>query len=76
VFVPARCPQAFTNPGTVPAQILFLVTPSGHEEYLEGVAELLSRPGPPDQSAIADLRALFDIEQLAPMIPDRRRTAG
>jgi len=68
--------DAFTNPGTVPARMLFLVTPSGHEQYLEGVAELLSRPGHPDQSAIVELRARYDIEQLTPMIPDRRRTAG
>jgi oxalate decarboxylase/phosphoglucose isomerase-like protein (cupin superfamily) len=76
MFVPAGCPHAFTNPGTAPARMLFLVTPSGHEQYLEGVAELISRPGPPDQSAIAALRARYDIEQLTPMIPDRRRTAG
>ncbi len=55
---------------------VYQVTPSGHEQYLEGVAELLSRPGPPDQSAIIDLRARYDIEQLTPMIPDRRRDAG
>ena len=57
----------------IPAGQVVLVTPSGHEQYLEGVAELLSRPGPPDQSAIAELRARYDIEQLTPMIPDRRR---
>jgi oxalate decarboxylase/phosphoglucose isomerase-like protein (cupin superfamily) len=72
MFVPAGCPHAFTNPGATPTRMLFLVTPSGHEEYLEGVAELLSRPGPPDQSAIVALRARYDIEQLTPMIPDRR----
>jgi len=76
MFGPAGCPHAFTNPGTAPARMLFLVTPSGHEQYLEGVAEILSRPGPPDQSAITELRARYDIEQLTPMIPDRRRTAG
>ena len=75
MFVPAGCPHAFTNPGTATARMLFLVTPSGHEQYLEGIAELLSRPGPPDQSAILDLRARYDIEQLTPMIPDRRRGA-
>jgi oxalate decarboxylase/phosphoglucose isomerase-like protein (cupin superfamily) len=74
MFVPAGCPHAFTNPGTAPARMLFLVTPSGHERYLERLAELLSRPGPPDQSAIIDLRARYDIEQLTPMIPNRRGT--
>jgi oxalate decarboxylase/phosphoglucose isomerase-like protein (cupin superfamily) len=76
MFVPAGCPHAFTNPGTVPTRMLFLVTPSGHEQYLEGIAELLRRPGPPDQSAIVALRARYDIEQLTPMIPDRRRGAS
>jgi hypothetical protein len=35
-------------------------------------AAVRSRPGPPGQSAIAALRARYDIEQLTPMIPDRR----
>ena len=73
MFVPAGCPHAFTNPGTVPARMLFLAAPSGHEQYLEEIAELLGRPGPPDPSAIAVIRARYDIEQLTPMIPDRRR---
>ena len=72
MFVPVGCPHAFTNPGTGPTRMLFLVTPSGHEQYLEGIADLLSRPGPPDQAAIIDLRARYDIEQLTSMIPDRR----
>jgi hypothetical protein len=73
MFVPADCPHAFTNPGAVPARMLFLVTPAGHEQYLEGIAELLGRPGPPDQAAIVELRSRYDIEQLTSMIPDRRR---
>jgi oxalate decarboxylase/phosphoglucose isomerase-like protein (cupin superfamily) len=76
MFVPAGCPHAFTNPGAAPARMLFLVTPAGHEQYLEGIAELLGRPGPPDQAAIIELRARYDIEQLTSMIPDRRRAAG
>ncbi len=56
--------------------MLFLVTPSGHEQYLEGIAELLGRGGPPDQAAIIELRARYDIEQLTSMIPDRRPAAG
>ena len=72
----AGCPHAFTNPGTAPARMLFLVTPAGHEQYLEGIAKLLSQPGPPDQAAIIELRARYDIEQLTSMIPDRRRAAS
>jgi oxalate decarboxylase/phosphoglucose isomerase-like protein (cupin superfamily) len=73
MFVPAGCPHAFTNPGTAPARMLFLVAPSGHERYLEELAGLLARPGPPDPAAIAEIRARHDIEQLTPLIPDRRR---
>jgi oxalate decarboxylase/phosphoglucose isomerase-like protein (cupin superfamily) len=76
MFVPAGCPHAFTNPGATAARMLFLVTPAGHEQYLEGIAELLSRPGSPDQAAIIELRARYDIEQLTSMIPDRRRAAS
>jgi hypothetical protein len=51
--------------------MLFLVTPSGHEHYLAELGSLISGGGPPDQGAIIDLRARWDIEQLTPFIPDR-----
>jgi len=73
MFVPSGCPHAFTNPGPAPARMLFLAAPAGHELYQQEMAALLGRPGRPDQSAIIDLRARYDIEQLTPMIPDRRR---
>jgi uncharacterized RmlC-like cupin family protein len=69
--VPPGCPHAFANPGPAPARMLFLVAPSGHEHYLEELAELLAHPGPPDQAAIASLRARHDIHQLTPMVPSR-----
>jgi len=71
MFVPPSCPHAFANPGPAPARMLFLVAPPGHEHYLEELAELLARPQPPDQAAIAQLRARYDIRQLTPMIPSR-----
>ncbi|MFB4295374.1 cupin domain-containing protein [Actinomadura sp. NTSP31] len=70
MFVPPDCPHAFANPGTAPARMLFLVTPTGHEIYLEELAELLG-DGPPDNVAIARLRARYDIAQLTPMVPGR-----
>ena len=57
---------------TAPARMLFLVTPPGHEQYLQEVAELLARPGQLDPAAIGLLRQRYDIEQLTPMIPNRR----
>jgi oxalate decarboxylase/phosphoglucose isomerase-like protein (cupin superfamily) len=71
MFVPPGCPHAFLNPGPAPARMLFLVAPPGHEHYLEEVAELLAQPEPPDQAAIAKLRARYDILQLTPMVPNR-----
>lgn len=78
MFVPAGCPHAFANPGPAPVRMIFLVTPAGHEHYLRELGELLARPGPPDQDAIAALRARHDIEQLTPLDPGRGpgRTAG
>jgi oxalate decarboxylase/phosphoglucose isomerase-like protein (cupin superfamily) len=73
MFVPAGCPHAFANRGTVPARMLFLVSPPGHEIYLEEIAELIGRGGPPAPGAIADIRARHDIEQLTPMVAGPRR---
>jgi len=53
--------------------MFFLAAPAGHELYQQEMAKLLDRPGPPDPSAIGELRARYDIEQLTPLIPDRRR---
>jgi mannose-6-phosphate isomerase-like protein (cupin superfamily) len=76
MFVPSGCPHAFTNPGPAPTRMLFLAAPAGHELYQREMAALLGRGGPPDQAAIIDLRTRYDIEQLTPMIPDRRRSPG
>jgi oxalate decarboxylase/phosphoglucose isomerase-like protein (cupin superfamily) len=74
LFVPPGCPHAFANPGPAPARMLFVVAPSGHERYIEQLADLLTEPGPPDTAAIANLRASHDIQQLTPMVPGRRRS--
>ncbi|MGP3915207.1 cupin domain-containing protein [Nonomuraea sp. 10N515B] len=65
MHVPAGCPHAFFNAGPMPARMLFMVSPSGHEDYLREMAELVTAGGgPPDQAAIAALRARHDIHQL------------
>jgi oxalate decarboxylase/phosphoglucose isomerase-like protein (cupin superfamily) len=70
---PARCPHAFANPGRGPARMLFLVSPPGHEHYLAEMGELIGHGGPPSPSAIAELRARWDIQQLTPMVTGRPR---
>ena len=73
MFVPAGCPHAFANPGPGPARMIFLVSPSGHEYYQKELAELVATTTGPLDTAIAELRARHDIEQLTPqVIPGRR----
>ncbi|GAA1403440.1 cupin domain-containing protein [Catellatospora coxensis] len=68
MFVPSGVPHAFFNPGPAPARMLFLVTPAGHEVYLQELSDLIGG-GRPDQAAIAELRARHDIQQLTPLTP-------
>jgi quercetin dioxygenase-like cupin family protein len=72
MFVPAGVPHAFANPGDSPVRMLFHVAPSGHERYLQELAEMLEGDGPPDQEALVALRLRHDIEQLTPLVPGRR----
>jgi oxalate decarboxylase/phosphoglucose isomerase-like protein (cupin superfamily) len=65
MFVPPGCPHAFANPGPAPVRMLLHVSPPGHEIYLQELADLLARGGPPDPEAIGELRARHDIEQLS-----------
>jgi oxalate decarboxylase/phosphoglucose isomerase-like protein (cupin superfamily) len=72
MFVSAGCPHAFANPGLVPARMLFLVAPPGHEVYLAELGELIAHPGPSLPEAIAERRARHDIVQLTPMVAGGR----
>ena len=72
MYVPPGCPHAFANPGPTPVRMLFLFAPAGHELYLQEMGGLLSRPTPPDQATIKELRARYYIEQLTPVVPGRR----
>lgn len=76
MFVPPGCPHAFYNPGPAPVRMLFLLSPPGHERYFEEMGELLAGSEPPDQAAIAALRARHDTHQLTPLVPDRLPDPG
>jgi len=69
-------PHAFASRAAAPARMLFLVSPPGHERYLQEIGELVGRPGPPDPAAIAGVRARADIEQLTPMVAGPPRWPG
>ncbi|MFI0445470.1 cupin domain-containing protein [Actinomadura sp. 6N118] len=66
--MPPGCPHAFFNPGTEPAKMLFLVTPPGHEDYLQEIADHIAANFPPDPAEIAAIRSRHDIRQLTPLI--------
>jgi oxalate decarboxylase/phosphoglucose isomerase-like protein (cupin superfamily) len=68
MFVPRGCPHAFANPGPDPARMIFLVSPPGHEHYQKELAELVATTTGPLDTAMAELRARHDIEQLTPQI--------
>ncbi len=74
MLVPAGCPHAFFNPGSGPARMLFLVSPAGHEMYLQELSSLLAAGGPPDPAEIAALRRRHDIHQLTPLTSHPRGT--
>jgi hypothetical protein len=73
MFIPAGCPHAFANPTAAPARMLFLVSPPGHEHYLDEIGKLIGREGPLDPAAIGEVRARHDIQQLTPMVASQPR---
>ncbi len=67
LFVPAGCPHAFANLSSEPVTMLFQSAPSGHEDYFEELATLLSdSDNQPDPAHMAALRARHGIVQITP----------
>jgi quercetin dioxygenase-like cupin family protein len=67
VTVPAGIPHAFANSGDLPARMLLVCTPPGHERYFAELAEILARDGAPDPDEIYHLRARYDTAQVSPL---------
>ncbi|MEU9735455.1 cupin domain-containing protein [Streptomyces sp. NPDC048002] len=68
IVVPPGCPHAFANPTDGPAKMFFQASPPpDHERYFEELLTILDNDGPPDDRAIEELRARYDIEQLTPL---------
>jgi mannose-6-phosphate isomerase-like protein (cupin superfamily) len=63
VLVPPRTVHAFSNPGTVPARFIVVLSPAGMEGYFNELAELMrSEPSwpPADMSRVLALAERFD----------------
>ena len=67
VALPTGTAHAFANRGSLPARMLLVTTPPGHERYFAELADVLSRAGAPDPDQIAALRARFDTTQVSPL---------
>ncbi|MGP3986645.1 cupin domain-containing protein [Streptomyces sp. 3N207] len=68
VLVPPGCPHAFANPTGTPARMFFQsAPPPDHERYFDELLDLMAAGGPPDETAVAELRTRYDIEQLTPL---------
>jgi hypothetical protein len=68
MHVPQGSLHDFSNRGNTPVRMVFFVSPPGHERYFEELGEILSKEGPPDTEAIAELRRKYDTEQVAPLV--------
>jgi quercetin dioxygenase-like cupin family protein len=65
VFIPPGVPHNIGNVSDKPARMLMTVSPPGHEHYFEELVKIAARGGPPDASAIAELRSRYDTDQLS-----------
>lgn len=65
VFIPPGVPHNIGNTSGMPARMIMTVSPPGHENYFDELAELVARGGPPDANAIAELRGRYDTTQLS-----------
>jgi quercetin dioxygenase-like cupin family protein len=66
VGIPTGIVHAFANRSKdLPARMLLVTTPPGHERYFAELTEILSRAGAPDPDEIAALRARFDTTQVS-----------
>jgi len=65
VFVPPGVPHSIANASDKPARMLLTISPPGHEHFFEELEKLVTRDGPPDANAIAELMRRYDTEQLS-----------
>jgi hypothetical protein len=72
VVKPRGVPHAFWNPGDERARLLELISPAGFERYFEEMAPQLTRDGPPDFEALAEIQAKYrlsmDRDSVAPLV--------
>lgn len=65
LFLPPGVPHNIANASDKPARVLMTVSPPGHENYFEELADAVAHGGAADPTKIADLRARHDTTQLS-----------
>lgn len=63
LFLPPGVPHNIANASDKPARVLMTVSPPGHENYFEELADAVARGSAADPTKIADLRARYDTTQ-------------
>jgi quercetin dioxygenase-like cupin family protein len=65
LFLPPGVPHNIANASGTIARVLMTVSPPGHERYFEELSEMVAQSGAPDPTAIEELRARYDTDQLS-----------
>ncbi len=65
VFLPPGVPHNIGNTSEKPARVIMTVSPPGHENYFEELAEVVAGGGAPNPTVIAELRRRYDTDQLS-----------
>lgn len=76
VFIPPGVPHNIANATDGPARVLMTVSPPGHENYFEELAQAVSRDNPPDAKAFGELRRRYDTDQLSALKASKQLTAA
>ena len=63
-ILPRRVPHGFRNIGLAPARLIFVITPSGLEEYFIAISRF--GPQPPSPADLAKLAAPYGLTLLPP----------
>ncbi|MGZ3814935.1 MAG: cupin domain-containing protein [Mucilaginibacter sp.] len=69
-YLPSKVPHTFLNLTDEPGEVIVVYTPGGGHKFYEELGPL-TRNGPPDQKAVAQLFAKYDMTLLGPPLsPD------
>lgn len=66
MHTPRGSVHGFSNPGTVPAKALIVLTPDIGAQYFRDVAAVVNQPGPPNVPEVVKVMARYGLVPAAP----------